>query len=556
LLQETNCIAGSMEGLSDIADKDAFSTEALRPRKRRLDVARRVRGGHEDDGGGARRTRPALLSPPPLLYRVDVDQAGSRPRPSRSHLRRLLLAGDVVALAAGPAVGFAAGAGAAVPVVVVLAALALTVGGGLVLAAIYGLYERDEQRADHTTADDFPAAVHVTLIVTWLVAIVIWAAGGGVHVAALLGQLSSTLLLILTLRAAARALHRRRGGYCQRTLVVGAGSVGQFIADKLMRRPVHGMRLIGFVDDDPPQVDGAVADVPLLGSVAQLPQLVDRLGVQRVIVAFSRHSHERTLALLRALKGVDVQVDVVPRLFDVFGPNAEIHAIDGLPLIGHPKMRPSRAEMTAKRALDLALSIGGLIALAPVFALLTLLIRLDSRGPAIYRASRVGRGGRSFTQLKFRTMHVAFCDGSEYGGERAEEAFERLLAEHAGLREQYERTHKLDPDPRVTRVGRLLRSTSLDELPQLLNVIRGELSLVGPRPVTTSELDRYGENVRELLSVRPGLTGYWQISGRSALGYDERVRLDLAYVSSWSLKLDLKILIKTTTLLTARAGAV
>jgi exopolysaccharide biosynthesis polyprenyl glycosylphosphotransferase len=498
-------------------------------------------------------------SPPPLLYSVEVegpDAARRAGRHSPSHLRRLLLLADLIALAGGFAVALAAGAGIAAPWAAGLAALALTVCGGPVLAAIYGLYERDEQRADHTTADDFPATVHVSMIVTWLVAIVIWAAGAAVHLAALLVQLGSTLLLILALRATARAVHRRRGGYRQRTVVVGAGSVGQAIAEKLLRRPVHGMSMLGFVDDEPPHLDGVLADVPLLGTVGQLPQLVQRLGIQRVIVAFSRHSHARTVALLTALKGVDVQVDVVPRLFDAFGPNVEIHAIDGLPLIGHPKMRPSRAEVTAKRALDLTLSVAGLIALAPLFALITLLIRLDSRGPAIYRAPRVGRGGRRFTQLKFRTMFAAFCDGSEYGGERAEEAFERLLAEHAGLREQYERTHKLDPDPRVTRVGRLLRSTSLDELPQLINVVRGELSLVGPRPVTTGELARYGENVPQLLSVRPGLTGYWQISGRSALRYDERVRLDLAYVSSWSLKLDLKILIKTTTLLTARAGAV
>jgi exopolysaccharide biosynthesis polyprenyl glycosylphosphotransferase len=468
----------------------------------------------------------------------------------------MLVLADTIALGAGFCVSIAAGGGVSLGAPVGLTGLALSIAGGLVLAAIYGLYERDEQRPDHTTADDLPAAIHLTLIVSWLTGILFWVAGHGVRITSMLTQLGSSLLLLLALRALARTAHRRRGGYCRRTVVVGTGAVGQFIAEKLIRRPVHGMVLVGFIDDEAPRDTDALEDVPLLGSVAELPELVAQLHIQRVIVAFSRHSHERTLALLQALKGVDVQVDVVPRLFDVFGPNAEIHAIDGLPLIGHPRMRPSQAEITTKRALDLVLATAGLIALTPLFALITLLIRLDSRGPAIYRARRVGRGGRSFTQLKFRTMNVAFCDGSEYGGHRAEEAFERLLDEHPGLRAQYERTHKLDPDPRVTRVGRFLRSSSLDELPQLINVIRGDLSLVGPRPVTTAELTRYGDNVPQLLSVRPGLTGYWQINGRSALGYDERVRLDLAYLSNWSLKLDLKILLKTTTLLTARAGAV
>ena len=143
-----------------------------------------------------------------------------------------------------------------------------------------------------------------------------------------------------------------------------------------------------------------------------------------------------------------------------------------------------------------------------------------------------------------------------YGGEHAQAAFEAMLDAEPHLRDQFERTHKLDPDPRVTRVGRWLRSTSLDELPQLINIIRGDLSIVGPRPVTPDELGRYGESVDQLLSVRPGLTGYWQINGRSALSYDERVRLDLAYVCGWSLALDLKIMAKTSRAVTARAGAV
>jgi len=501
----------------------------------------------------------AAAAPPAVLYGLRDRQLQGRPAATRSRWsrpRRALLLGDLLALTAGFCSAGLVGELEAGGALAALAALLASVVGGIVLAAVYGLYSDDERRSDHCTADDVPGALHVMLIVTWLGATARWAAGATVDPSAMVMQLVSSLLLIVVVRAAVRSLHRRRGRYAQNTIVVGAGSVGQLLAWKLISRPVHRLRLVGFVDDEPPDIEGPLAHVPFLGAVAQLQHLIERFDIERVIVAFSRHSHEQTLGLVRVLKGVDVQVDVVPRLFDVFGPSSGIHAIDGLPLIAHPRARPSRAERCAKRAIDIALSSAGMIVLAPAFIVISMLVRLDSPGRAIYRAERVGRGGRMFKQLKFRSMRAAYCHGSDYGGEEADAAFERLLADNSALREQHERSNKLDPDPRVTRIGRFLRVTSLDELPQLLNVLRGELSLVGPRPVTVAELARYGEDVPQLLSVRPGLTGYWQISGRSALGYDERVRLDLAYVSSWSLKLDLQIMVKTTTLLTSRGRAV
>ena len=539
-----------------IAENGPIGSDDRPTGRPRLHIARRVRSGHDPDeplGQGA------TAAPPPVLYGVrdrQPEASRARPRSQWSRPRRALLLGDLLALTAGFFSAALVGALDTAGTLAALAALLTSVLGGIMVAAIYGLYSADEQRFDHSTADDVPGALHVSLIVTWLGAAAWWAAGATIHPLAMFLQLLSSLFLIVAVRAAVRSLHQRRGRYAQNTIVVGAGSVGQLLAWKLISRPVHGMRLIGFVDDEPPEIDGPLAHVPLLGAVAQLPPLIERFDIERVIVAFSRQSHEQTLGLVRALKGVDVQVDVVPRLFDVFGPSAGIHAIDGLPLIAHARKRPSRAEECVKRAIDIALSSAGMIVLAPAFIMISVLVRLDSPGRAIYRAERVGRGGRTFKQLKFRSMDAAFCHGSDYGGEEAEAAFERMLADNAALREQHERSHKLDPDPRVTRVGRFLRVTSLDELPQLLNVLRGDLSLVGPRPVTIAELARYGENVPHLLSVRPGLTGYWQINGRSALGYDERIRLDLAYVSSWSLKLDLRIMVKTATQLTARGGAV
>lgn len=509
----------------------------------------------EAPGVHRRQTNPGLASR--RLHTVESGElplrmATGRPRPVP--VRKLLLASDVLALLGSVAIATVAGAipvqSRPVDVAIVLATVLLAATG---LAAAYGLYSRDEDRADHATVDDIPQLLHVTVITTWLAAVTLWLAGRHVTVGAMLAVFALTFTMVTLGRAAMRVVHRRRGPDPQSTIIVGAGSVGQLLAAKLLRREVHALEPIGFVDDDPPELDPLVAHVPVLGGVDELPGLIRHAGVERVLVAFSRNSHEHTLRLLRSLKGIDVQVDVVPRLFDAFGPNAEIHMLDGLPLIGSPPARRSRGSLLAKRTLDLTASLVGIVALAPILALIVLLVKLDSRGPAIYRAERVGWDGRTLIQLKFRTMKVPFCRGLDA---EADAAFERLLAENPAMREQFESTHKLDPDPRVTRVGRILRSTSLDELPQLINVIRGDMSLVGPRPVTTSELERYGEDMPALLSVQPGLTGYWQVNGRSALGYDERVRLDLAYVAGWSLKLDLRILLKTLNVFSARAGAV
>jgi lipopolysaccharide/colanic/teichoic acid biosynthesis glycosyltransferase len=196
----------------------------------------------------------------------------------------------------------------------------------------------------------------------------------------------------------------------------------------------------------------------------------------------------------------------------------------------------------------------GLLVLAPLFAVVALAIKLDSKGPVFYRHERVGRDGRRLMLFKFRTMRLDCCRGERYGGRAAEEEFRRLMTDASRQRE-FGLTYKLHDDPRVTRVGQWLRRTSLDEVPQLLNVLVGDMSLVGPRPVTRDEIGRYGTAATALLAVKPGITGYWQINGRSGLDYDDRVRLDRAYVGSWSLKLDCKIIANTVRVLASRRGA-
>jgi exopolysaccharide biosynthesis polyprenyl glycosylphosphotransferase len=431
----------------------------------------------------------------------------------------------------------------------------LTLPVWVVVAKLYGLYEHDEERTDHSTTDEFAGVFHMITVCTGLFAFgsylthfahptvgkvaVFWAAA---------------IVLVSSGRASARTYCRRNVSYLQNTVIVGAGEVGQLIGKKLLKHPEYGMNLVGFVDNNPKERSEDLEHLTLLGSVDRLPALVRLFDIERVIIAFSQDSHERTLDLIRSTKDLDVQISIVPRLFEVSGPNARVHVIEGIPLLALPRTQLTRSSRLIKSALDTSLAFLGLAALSPLLAFVAVLIKLDSDGPVLYRHRRVGRNGASFDLLKFRTMHLRFSRGGGYGGKEAEQEFLRIMADPC-LREEFEARQKLSNDPRVTRVGRFLRRTSIDELPQLWNVLRGELSLVGPRPITSDELVRYGPDGSSLLSIKPGITGYWQVNGRSALDYDDRVRLDLTYASSWSLRLDIAILGQTLRTLLARRGA-
>jgi exopolysaccharide biosynthesis polyprenyl glycosylphosphotransferase len=444
-------------------------------------------------------------------------------------------------------------------------------GGVLVVLALYGLYGRDEVRADHTTPDDVPHVFQAATTAGLLSCAVAQALGhAGEVVPAVLIAWPLLTLLVPSARGVARVYARRHEGYQQRTLILGAGDVGQLMARKFLQHPEYGMTLVGFLDDAPRRLTADLAAVPLLGAQGDLGRVVRDHHVDRVIVAFSGERHDTTLDAVRILKELDVQVDIVPRLFEVVGPNVDITTFEGMPVVVLPPLRLSRRRLAVKRAMDVCAAAGGLVALSPLFALVALAIRLDSPGaPVLYRGERVGRGGRRFRQLKFRTMRPEFCSGPGYGGDQADAAFRRLLRERPRLGEEFARTQKLRDDPRVTRVGSLLRRTSLDELPQLWNVLRGDLSLVGPRPITEQEMrDRYRPRILDPVAgspvlvgywdspgLRPGLTGYWQISGRSRMSFDERVRLDTAYLTSWSLRLDVQILVKTFRALLPSRGA-
>jgi exopolysaccharide biosynthesis polyprenyl glycosylphosphotransferase len=262
------------------------------------------------------------------------------------------------------------------------------------------------------------------------------------------------------------------------------------------------------------------------------------LAVDRVIVAFSRDPHEHTMQIIRMLNDHEIHVDIVPRLFDVIPPTVTSHTIEGVPLITLPRLRLSRSARIIKRTFDLGAAALMLMLLAPLFAALAAVIKMSSPGPVFFRQTRMGAGDETFDIFKFRTMVE---DADE---QKAQVAHLNRHASPGGD----PRMFKVLDDPRVTPIGRFLRRASLDELPQLLNVLRGEMSLIGPRPLILDE-DRHVQAWgRKRLALKPGMTGLWQVSGRNSIPFEEMVKLDYLYVASWSLANDCRLLLKTVPL--------
>ena len=516
-------------------------------------------------------TRPARAflrghAPPP---RVE-----ERPRRSRRHtMRRTLLCGDVLGLICALALYRLLWSGAAALSLsaALLAAVAIAV--TILVVQLLGLYDKDRERADHTTADEIFTIFQAVTLAAWIVLAASFVSRSQPSdprgIVALWGMAGA---LILCMRVAARAVGRHRRSHVQRTVILGAGEVGQWVAQKLIRNPHLGLDLVGFVGGEQRDRKAALEDLPVLGDLEELGDVMHKHAVERVIVAFSGDSDAQMLEAIRGLGDYPVQVDIVPRLFETVGPNADMHLLEGLPLIGLPRAIRSTPALAVKRVVDVALSTVALVLLLPLMAVIAIGVKLDSRGPVLYLGERVGRSGRRFQLCKFRTMNSDACRGEQYGAERAEELFAEIMRDPA-RREEFERVRKLRDEPRVTRFGSLLRRTSLDELPQLVNVIRGDLSLVGPRPVTAYEFDKLDLSTRDapadsedivslhrppgywkLDSLRPGVTGYWQVMARSNVSYEERLRLDMTYVTSWSLKLDLQIAARTLRVLVGRGA--
>jgi exopolysaccharide biosynthesis polyprenyl glycosylphosphotransferase len=303
-----------------------------------------------------------------------------------------------------------------------------------------------------------------------------------------------------------------------RVIIVGSGVMASHVAHYLSWD--KRVTLVGYVDDDP------VAGHEVLGGIDDLAGICEEYQIDQVVVGFSRTHPARALERLRSLNG-KIAISIVPRYFELLSPRSTVKELAGLPLVDLAPASLSPVARLVKRCFDLAIASGILLLLSPALIAAAIVIRLTSPGPAIFRQQRVGKDGRTFVMYKFRTMSMEANDAASRL---------RLVNEMDGP------LFKMKNDPRVTRVGGLLRRTSLDELPQLFNVLKGDMSLVGPRPFVPSESAQIDGHARRRFEVRPGMTGLWQISGRSQLSYSELARLDYLYVASWSLWWDMRIL--------------
>ena len=414
----------------------------------------------------------------------------------------------------------------------------------LLLARGYGLYGRDEARTDHSTVDDVIGIFNMVTVGAWSFFALAWLTGAA-HPAVpkLLLFWAAAIVFVTLARSIARGFCRRTDSYVQNTVIVGAGDVGQQVARKLLQHSEYGVNLAGFVDEHPRARQDGLDELSVLGSVSELPDLVRKLDIERVIIAFSLERHSETLATIRELNGLDVQVDVVPRLFEVLGPQTTIHGAEGIPLLGLPAAHLAWSSLMLKRAMDIALSAAGIVLLAPLFAIIAIAIKIDTRGPVFFQQVRMGRGDMPFKIRKFRTM-------VEDADERKDEVAH--LNKHAA---GDDRMFKVPDDPRTTRVGRFLRKYSLDELPQLVNVLRGDMSLVGPRPLIPDEHRHVDGWAARRLDLKPGMTGLWQVLGRDDIPFGEMVSLDYRYVTTWSLWQDIRLLLRTIPAMNRRPGA-
>lgn len=401
----------------------------------------------------------------------------------------------------------------------------------VLIAKLYGLYARDDERTDHTTADDAGSIFHLVTTGTWLVFIVTSLPGtGDPDLTRLVVFWGLAFGVVVLSRAVARALFRRHAGFLQNTIILGTDEMAQVIAKKFLSHPEYGINVVGFVDTESP----AHESLEVLGRPEELPGIVRALDVERVVVAFPGEPRQGTMETVRTLSDMGVQIDIVPRFHDIVGPGVDVYTVEGVPLLGLRPITLSRTARAAKRTIDLVGASLVLLLMAPALAVVATMIKVDSPGPVFFRQVRMGAGGRYFRIWKFRTM----IDGAD-----KQKARLAHLNHHA--RNGDPRLFKIHDDPRVTRAGRFLRLHFLDEFPQLFNVLQGDMSLVGPRPLILSEAEHVNEWALARLNLRPGMTGLWQVLGGSAISFGEMVKLDYLYVTNWSLWNDVRLLFQT-----------
>ncbi|HVY97534.1 MAG TPA: sugar transferase [Solirubrobacterales bacterium] len=465
------------------------------------------------------------------------EKAASPARQRGTIFAHRLYLGDSIAAAAAAAIA--------------IAILGLTSGDGFTFvlgttllwplgAFSIGLYRSDQLASWASAVNEVPRGTVGLMLITWPLYALASALGLPHAVGLTFITVAGTAVFTAIARTVVRASLHRQPQLNQRTLILGSGLVAGQVVEKLRNNSQFGLVPVGIVDDEVHDI--GTPDLPWLGRFKDLDAVIEAQSIDRVIIAFSRASHEQLLESIRACRDTGVAVDVVPRLFEFLDGVRSLDQVGGLPLLSIGAQNLTTASMAAKRLLDVTVSLALLTIFALPMLAIAIAIKLESRGPVFFLQPRAGRGNTSFRLIKFRSMYV---DAEERKAE-----MEKLNEAGDGV------MFKIRRDPRVTRVGRFLRRTSLDELPQLVNVLKGEMSLVGPRPLIFPETAALEKNWHlRRLELRPGLTGPWQVYGRSQNPFQEMVRFDYQYVAGWSLARDIEILFATLPAVVSGRGA-
>lgn len=334
---------------------------------------------------------------------------------------------------------------------------------------------------------------------------------------------------------------RTKGLFLSKAIMVGYNDEAKQIAEQLVVKRNSGLQLLGFVDDQMPVTKTLNNSLRYLGNFSALDKIITDNHVEEVILTNSALSREQILSIFEQY-GVSktVKLRMSSGLYEIITTGLQVKEIAWVPLVEVNKVRLTGMDLGLKTLLDYSLTIPLVILMLPIFLVIAVAIKLDSPGPIIYRRRVVGVNGKIFDAFKFRTMHI---NGDE------------ILNLHPEKKAELQEKHKLKDDPRITRVGKFLRKLSLDEFPQLFNVLRNEMSLVGPRMITPEEISEYNQWGMNLLTVKPGITGKWQVSGRSDVSYQDRVRLDMFYIRNWNIWMDIQLLIQTIPAVLTRRGA-
>jgi exopolysaccharide biosynthesis polyprenyl glycosylphosphotransferase len=462
------------------------------------------------------------------------EQASRRRRDYR--LRRMLAGADVLALICGMVTWLVI---SRVDADQRLLWGLLTLPVWLGLFNVYGLYASGLRKVGYSTVDDIPAMAHALLVGSvglWLYFQITPA--GKIVFGELLTFAAVVFVFGLAFRTAVRKVALQLLG-TERVMFVGSGPMTPILVRQMLRQARHGLEPVGVVT----QAENEQWPLPLadLGSLDEVnpASLLRAYSIDRVIVSAEGMEDERVLDLICTCREHAIKISTLPSLSAVMGPGAMIDHLEGITLIGLNTPTLARSSRMLKRAMDI-LGAGFLLLItAPVWVVAAIAIKLDSPGPVLFRQNRIGRGGKPFRLTKFRSMVID-----------AEAQRAALLAQS-----RQQKWLDLERDPRITRVGRFLRLSSLDELPQLWNVLRGDMSLVGPRPLIEEEDRNVSGWARGRLGLTPGITGVWQVFGRAAIPFEQMIMLDYLYVANWSLWTDVKLMLRTVPVVLTRRGA-